>query len=146
MLRFICLLKLLFLPQIIQILGTFVIKKHEQRDYKFVFSSRKGKTIFTSIVCKQKSDCEQMIEALKAQIELFAFTKVKNASGKYFFRLSKDGFVLANSRKYTTELLMGKGVDEVLKGIPAAEVLDFSDNDFVFPDAEAVFENDALSS
>jgi uncharacterized protein YegP (UPF0339 family) len=133
--------KWLFLPKFNQNLGTFVIKKHEQRDYKFVFASRKGKTIFTSIVCKHKSDCAQIIEALQTQLELFAFTKVKNASGKYFFRLTKDGFVLANSRKYTTELLMGKGVDEVLKGIHTAEVLDFSDNDFVFPDAADVFEN-----
>ena len=122
-------------------MGTFVISKRDNGDYKFIFATRRGKTIFTSISYKHKSDCEQLINGFQQHFEWFAVTKVKNAGGKYFFRLSKDGFILANSRKYTTELLMGKGVDEVLKSIPMAEVLDFSDNDFVFPDAADVFEN-----
>lgn len=121
-------------------LGTFVIKKHEQRDYKFIYASRKGKTILTSVVFKQKDDASALIELLQQQPEQFTFTRVKNASGKYFFRLIKQGLVLAHSRKYTTELLMGKGLDELVRGIGTAEVLDFSDNDFVFPDADSVFE------
>ncbi len=120
-------------------MGTFVINKRDNGDYKFVFASRKGKTVFTSISYKHKSDCEQMITWFKDNLGLFAFTKVKNAGGKYFFRLSKDGLILANSRKYTTELLMLKGVDETVKYIPVAEVLDFSEDNFVFPDADTIF-------
>lgn len=120
-------------------MGTFVISKRFNGDYKFVFTSRRGKTIFTSIGCKQKSDCELMIAGIKDNIELFAFTKNKTAAGKYFFRLSKGGLVLATSRKYASEVSLRKGINEVIKYVPMGETLDFSENDFVFPDAEAVF-------
>jgi hypothetical protein len=80
-----------------------------------------------------------MIAGMKENIGVFAFTKVRNASGKYFFRLSKDGFVLANSRKYSTELLLKKGIDEIMKYVLTAEILDFSEGEFEFPDADAVF-------
>lgn len=120
-------------------MGAFVISKRYNGDFKFVFASRKGKTIFTSIGCKHKSDCELMIAGIKENTTSFAFTKIRNAAGKYFFRLSKDGLVLANSRKYSTELRLQKGIDEIVKYVATAEILDFSENDFVFPDAENVF-------
>lgn len=116
-------------------MGTFVISKRYNGDYKFIFASRKGKTIFTSIGCKQKSDCELMIAGIKNNTQQFSFTKVRNAAGKYFFRLSKDGLVLANSRKYSTELRLKKGIDEISMYVSTAEVLDFSESDFAFPDA-----------
>ncbi|MNK01074.1 hypothetical protein D3C87_188670 [compost metagenome] len=120
-------------------MGVFVISKRYNGDYKFVFTSRKGKTIFTSIGCKQKSDCELMIAGVKDNIALFSFTKNKTAAGKYFFRLSKGGLVLATSRKYSTELSLKKGINEIMKYVPISEILDFSENEFVFPDAEDVF-------
>lgn len=116
----------------------FVISKRPKGDYKFVFTSRKGKTIFTSINCKQKSDCELIIDKIRDHIEVFTFTKKSTASGKYFFRLSKGGLVLATSRKYSTELSLSKGIDEIIKYVPKAETLDFSENEFVFSDAEAI--------
>lgn len=125
-------------------MGTFVISKRFNGDFKFIFASRKGKTIFTSIGCKHKGDCELMIAGIKEQAEIFTFTKVRNAAGKYFFRLSKDGLVLATSRKYSTELLLQKGVAEIMKYAPSAEILDFSENDFVFPDADAVFSSEEM--
>ncbi|RZJ72272.1 DUF1508 domain-containing protein [Flavobacterium sp.] len=120
-------------------MGTFVISKRFNGDYKFVFASRKGKTIFTSIGTKQKVDCELMIDAIRENPSQFAFTKIKSASGKFSFRLSKGGLVLANSRKYTTELRVQKGIDEILKYASKGETLDFSDSDFAFPDAAEVF-------
>jgi len=120
-------------------MGMFVIDKRINGDFKFVFTSRKGKTIFTSIGCKQKSDCEMMIAGIRDNINLFAFTKNRSGSGKYFFRLSKGGLVLATSRKYSTELSIKKGIDEILKYVDRAEILDFSENDMVFPPAEDVF-------
>jgi len=120
-------------------MGMFVISKRYNGEYKFVFTSRKGKTIFTSISCKQKSDCEVMIAAIRDSIEQFAFTKNGTASGKYFFRLSKGGLVLATSRKYSTELSLKKGINEIMKYVSRAEILDFSDGAFVFPPADEVF-------
>ncbi|MDV6167594.1 YegP family protein [Flavobacterium sp. DG1-102-2] len=120
-------------------MGMFVISKRFNGEYKFVFTSRKGKTIFTSLSCKQKSDCELIIAGIRDNIDLFAFTRNSTPSGKYFFRLSKGGLVLATSRKYSTELMLAKGINEVVKYVLTAEILDFSENDFVFPDAGLVF-------
>ena len=119
-------------------MGMFVISKRHNGDYKFVFTSRKGKTIFTSISYRHKSDCERLIGGIRENIERFAFTKNATASGKYFFRLSKDGLVLATSRKYSTPLMLAKGIDEIHKYLPKAEILDFSENEFAFPDGTAV--------
>lgn len=120
-------------------MGMFVISRRENGDYKFTFASRRGKTIFTSIACREKQDCELMIAGIKENINTFAFTKNKTAAGKYFFRLSKDGLVLATSRKYSSEYSYTKGISEILKYVPTADTLDFSENEFAFPDADTVF-------
>lgn len=123
-------------------MGMFVISKRFNGEYKFVFASRKGKTIFTSIGCKQKSDCELMIAGVKENIALFSFTKNRTAAGKYFFRLSKGGLVLATSRKYSSEISLQKGINEIMKYVPIGETLDFSENEFVFPDTEDMIETE----
>lgn len=114
-------------------MGTFVISKRFNGEYKFIFATRRGKTIFTSIGCRHKHDCEQMIEAIRHDTHLFTFTKVRSAS-KYFFRISKGGLVLATSRKYSTELMLQKGIDEIMRYVARAETLDFSENEFAFDD------------
>jgi len=122
-------------------MAIFVISKRDNGDYKFVFSSRKGKVIFTSIGCKHKSDCEQIIDAIRDNLDLFSFTKNITASGRYFFRLSKGGLVLASSRKYASEYSLKKSITEISKYVISAETLDFSEDQFVFPDAADVFQN-----
>ncbi|MGS2762796.1 YegP family protein [Sinomicrobium sp. M5D2P9] len=117
-------------------MGMFVISKRHNGDYKFVFTSRKGKPVFTSISCKQKSDCEMIIHAIRDHIEVFTITRKCTVSGKFFFRLSKGGLVLATSRKFSTELRLAKGIEEVMRNVPDAETLDFSVNEFVFPETE----------
>ena len=119
-------------------MSAFVISKRPDGNYKFTWASRKGKTIFTSIPCKEKSDCEQIIAAVRENISDFTFTKKRTGSGKYFFRLSRGGLVLATSRKFSTELMLRKGIDQILKYIPDAETLDFSENEDLFADAEPV--------
>lgn len=123
-------------------MGTFVISKRYNGDYKFVFATRKGKTIFTSIACKHKLDCDRMIAGIKENMVMFAFTKIRKASNKHFFRLSKDGLVLAHSRKFSTELMLEKGINEIINYAATAEVLDFSENNFSFSNCEGVFENE----
>ncbi|MBC7607798.1 MAG: DUF1508 domain-containing protein [Burkholderiales bacterium] len=121
-------------------MGTFIIKKRFNNDYKFVFSSRKGKIIFTSVSCSSKSVNESMIAEIKNNIVDFGFTRLKNAAGKYFFKLTKEGSVFAISRKYATEPVMQKGIDEIVKYVSVAEILDFSEGNFIFPDTLEVFE------
>jgi hypothetical protein len=42
--------------------------------------------------------------------------------------------VIATSRKYTKPLLLQKGIDEISRTAAKFYVLDFSVNEFVFPD------------
>jgi hypothetical protein len=84
-----------------------------------------------------------MILGIKENMSLFAFTKVKKASNKFFFRLSKDGLVLANSRKFSTELMLQKGIDEIINYVHMAEILDFSENELVFSEDSNGFEENA---
>ena len=91
-------------------MGTFVISKRFDDRYKFVFTSRKGKTIFTSPSCELKMECEDCIEAIKVNIEKYTYVKARAANGKYFFKMMLEETVIATSRKYTTPLLLEKGI------------------------------------
>jgi len=115
-------------------MGTFVISKRFDERYKFVFTSRKGKTIFTSPSYELKMECEEIIEEVKSDIEKYTYVKSRAANGKYFFKMMLEETVIATSRKYTTPLLLQKGLDEIIRTAVKSEVLDFTMSEFVFPD------------
>ncbi|TRX39055.1 DUF1508 domain-containing protein [Flavobacterium restrictum] len=115
-------------------MGAFVISKRFNDTYKFVFTSRKGKIIFTSLSYELKFECQEEIDGFKAAIETAEFVKFKSPNGKYFFKLMLGEQHFATSRKYTTELRLKKGINEIVLYASKAEVLDFSENDFVFTD------------
>lgn len=115
-------------------MGTFVISKRFDDRYKFVFTSRKGKTIFTSPSKELKMECEDSIEAIKGNIEKYTYVKSRAANGKYFFKMMQEETLIATSRKYTTPLLLEKGIDEIIRTAVKSDVLDFTMNEFVFLD------------
>ena len=115
-------------------MGAFVISKRFEDRYKFVFTSRKGKTIFTSTTFELKMDCATVIEEMKSTIDNYTYVKSRAANGKYFFKMMIDDTLVATSRKYTTSLLLQKGIDEIIRTATKSDVLDFSENEFVFPD------------
>ena len=115
-------------------MGTFVITKRFNDEYKFVFASRKGKTIFTSLSYELKFEGEDAIEKFKTNIDLATFLKFKSTKEKYYFKVLLDGEHFATSRKYTTELRLEKGISEIVKYASISEVLDFSSNDVIFTD------------
>jgi uncharacterized protein len=115
-------------------MGTFVISKRFDNRYKFVFTSRKGKTIFTSPSLELKMECEDSIEAIKANIEKYTYVKSRAANGKYFFKMILEEAVIATSRKYTTPLLLEKSIDEIIRTAVESDVLDFTMDEFVFED------------
>ena len=115
-------------------MGAFVISKRFDDQYKFVFTSRKGKTIFTSPSFELKMECEEIIEEIKSNLEKYSYVKARAANGKYFFKMMLNEVVIATSRKYTTPLLLQKGIDEISRTAAKSDVLDFSVNEFVFPD------------
>jgi len=79
-------------------------------------------------------ECEDSIEAIKANIEKYTYVKARVANGKYFFKMMLEDTVIATSRKYTTPLLLEKGIDEIIRTAVKSDVLDFTMNEFVFPD------------
>jgi len=113
-------------------MGTFVIVQRTSGAYKYDFVSRKGKTIFTSNDFELRFECEEEIERLKNAIDQCVFLRFKSSNGKFFFRLILDGHELAVSRRYTTQLLLQKGIDEITKYASKAEFLDFSSADDIF--------------
>ncbi len=115
-------------------MGTFVISKRLNDFYKFEFVSRKGKTIFVSNSYELKFECEAEIELLKASKENFNYLKFKTSRGKYFFKIILDEKIFATSRKYATELMMQKGIEEIIKYISKSEILDFANQDVIFGD------------
>ncbi|MBC5837206.1 DUF1508 domain-containing protein [Flavobacterium muglaense] len=115
-------------------MASFVISKRFSGDYKFEFTSRKGKTIFTSNSYELRMDCEADAEYIRSVFDSCSYVKFKTTKGKFFFRVVVDGVVKAVSRKYTTELMVQKGIDEIVKYGARAEILDFSNNNFVFED------------
>ena len=115
-------------------MGTFVITKRFNDEYKFVFASRKGKTIFRSLSFELKFEGEEAIEKFKTNTNLATFLKFKSTKGKYYFKVLLDGEHFATSRKYTTELRLEKGINEIVKYASISEVLDFTSNDVIFSD------------
>ena len=113
-------------------MGAFVISKRFNDEYKFVFTSRKGKPIFSSTSFELKFECEGAIDFFKENIEKAVFVKQKSSAGKYFFRLLFDGELFAVSRKYSTELRLLKGIEEINRYAVKSEVLDFSESDNIF--------------
>ncbi len=111
-------------------MGTFTISKKENGLIKFEFNSRKGKTLLTSQSYKTKEECEKDIHFLKTRIETVSFLKFKTPAGKFFFKMIYNGHIHGISRKFTTELLLTKGMDEIRNKFTEAEVLDFSEEIF----------------
>jgi uncharacterized protein YegP (UPF0339 family) len=122
-------------------MGTFVITKRLNGYYKYEFTSGKGKTILISNDFELRFECEEDIEFLrKALVDIF-FMKFKSKNGKLYFKIILNEKEIAISRKYTTQLLMEKGIDEIKRSLHKSEILDFSNQNLIFPSAAEVFEN-----
>jgi uncharacterized protein YegP (UPF0339 family) len=122
-------------------MGTFVINKRQNGYYKYEFTSRKGKPIFISNDFELRFECEENIEFLKKNIELVFFMKFKSKNGRMYFKIILNEKEVAESRKYTTPFLLQKGIDEIKRSLIKSEIIDFSNQDFVFPSAEDIFGN-----
>lgn len=117
-------------------MGVFTILKNNDEAYRFEFISRKGKPILISDKYELRFECEEDITYLQKEIERSTIMKFRTSSGKFYFRLILDKREVATSRKYTTALLMQRGIDEILRSISKSEILDFVSNDFVFPEID----------
>lgn len=116
-------------------MATFVISKRLNSDsYKYELMSRKGKTIFTSTNFELRFECEEEILALQSQFDKIVFMRFRSGNGKFFFKVILNDKQVAASRKYSTERLLQRGIDEVEKYMLEAEVLDFSKENDIFGD------------
>jgi len=122
-------------------MGTFVITKRLSGYYKYEFTSRKGKAIFVSNDFELRFECEEDIESLKKAIDSVFFMRFKSKNGKMYFKMILNEKEVAVSRRYTTTLLMQKGIDEIVRTLSQSEVLDFSIQNDIFPSTEEVLRN-----
>jgi uncharacterized protein YegP (UPF0339 family) len=120
-------------------MGTFVITKRLSGYYKYEFTSRKGRAIFVSNDFELRFECEEDIESLKKAIDAVFFMRFKSKNGKMYFKMILNEKEVAVSRRYTTPLLMQKGIDEIIRTLSQSEVLDFSMQNDIFPPAEEIF-------
>ncbi len=121
-------------------MGAFVVSKRFNDEYKFVFTSRKGKVVFTSLSYELQFECEEAIERFKDKIDSADFKKFKSSGGKFFFKLVFEEKHFATSRKYSTALMLQKGIEEIVKYGSRAEILDFTSNPFFDSEVEDVVE------
>ncbi len=118
-------------------MSAFVISLKENGQLKYTYNSRRGKTILTSMEYSSKEAIHGTINFLKNNFELVSLYKFRTPSGKYFFKIAIEQNIYATSRKFTTELRLIKGMDEVRRNFVASEILDFSID--IFASAEDVF-------
>lgn len=111
-------------------MGTIVISKKENGKYKYSYNNRKGNTLFTSNSFDSKSQCQSDINIIKKQFNLLQLIRFKTVSGKLFFKLELNSFILGQSRKFTTPLLIEKGIEDFKKNFVHSEVLDFTEDVF----------------
>ncbi|WP_338410430.1 DUF1508 domain-containing protein [uncultured Flavobacterium sp.] len=107
-------------------MGTFVISKRINGTYKYEYVSRKGKSIFISANFDLRFECENEINLLKKEIANCFFMKCKSSRGKFYFKIVIHEREIATSRKFSTELMMVKSINEILTFINLSEILDFS--------------------
>ena len=115
-------------------MATFVISKKNNGDFKFVLTSRKGKIIITSIAYLSEDECESAIEKMKFLLPELIFITEKASGNKYLFKIFNQEELFAVSRKYTTLLLLQKGIDEIKSNINTCVTLNFSNDNFIFQD------------
>ena len=120
-------------------MGTFVITKRINGYYKYEFTSRKGKTIFIGNDFELRFECEEDIINLKKSIDFIFFMKFKSKNGKLYFKVILNEKEIAVSRKYSTPFLMQRGIDEIIRSIAKSEVLDFTNQEILFPSEEELF-------
>jgi uncharacterized protein YegP (UPF0339 family) len=112
-------------------MGTFVITKRKNGYYKYEFVSRKGTTILISNDFELRFECEENIELVKNAIDTIFFMKFKSKNSKFYFKIILEEKEIVISRKFSTELLMQKGIDEFTRG-SKSDVLDFSHDNSIF--------------
>lgn len=120
-------------------MATFVISKRLNGFYKYELTSRKGKPIFTSNDFELRFECEEEIKYLQDSLDKILFLRYKSGKGKFYFRLVLNDKEIAVSRKFSTQLLLEKSINEISKYTDRAEILDFSASSFVFPDEKDLF-------
>lgn len=111
-------------------MGTLVISKKENNKYKYSYNNRKGNVVFTSNSYLTKAHCLSEINIIKRNFSIIKFVHYKTPSGKMFFKVNVNDHILGVSRKFTTPLLMEKGVNDLKNYFVNSEVLDFTENVF----------------
>lgn len=111
-------------------MGTIVISKKENNKFKYIYNNRKGHTLLTSNSHETKAHCISEINILKRNFTSIDYLRYKTPSGKLYFKISINEYILGSSRKFTTPLLMDKGLNDWKNNFTQSEILDFCEDVF----------------
>lgn len=106
-------------------MGTIIISKNT-RGFRFSYNNFKGHPLVIGEVELSIEACHIAIETLKKALDTISIETSKATSGKFFFQLFLDNQRVATSRKFTTLLLMEKGLRDFKENFIKAETLDFT--------------------
>lgn len=106
-------------------MGTIVISK-KMNGYKYSYNNYRGHALFVSLSFESIDACSDAIEQLKKFFDALEIEHKKTPSGKLFFRVTLKGELIGNSRKFSTPLLLEKGLNDFKSNFEVAEVLDFT--------------------
>lgn len=107
-------------------MGTLVISKKENNTFKYTYNNRKGNIIISSNNYKTKAQCLSEINILKRNFSAIEYVQLKSPSGKLFFKLKINNYIVGTSRKFTTPLLLQKALNDFKNNFIMAEALDFT--------------------
>ncbi|HUH25613.1 MAG TPA: hypothetical protein VLY87_03235 [Flavobacterium sp.] len=111
-------------------MGTIVISKKENNTFKYTYNNRKGHTLLSSNSHETKAHCMSEINVLKRNFSSIEYLRYKTPSGKLYFKININTHILGTSRKFTTPLLMDKGLNDFKNNFISSEVLDFCEDIF----------------
>ena len=107
-------------------MGTFVITKSSNGEFRFKLNAGNGQTILVSEGYNAKSGCTNGIDSVKENAQNEARFEKKTASnGKYYFVLKAgNGQIIGNSEMYESESGRDNGIESVQKNAPTATIDD----------------------
>lgn len=105
-------------------MGTFVVSKAKNEEFKFVLKAGNGQVILASELYTTKAACENGIESVKKNAQDDnRFDRLESKNSKFYFNLkASNGQIIGTSELYESVAARDNGIESVKKNAPDAEV------------------------
>jgi uncharacterized protein YegP (UPF0339 family) len=107
-------------------MGSFVIHQRGEKSYYAALHDVNGDVILRGAVCDNLTDCNNSIDAIRANaIDFSKYELTDSHEGKFFFELKgSDGKDVARSVIFETPDNVYTGIESVIRNIPTANIDD----------------------